>query len=360
MAKLVLTTSDLKNQIKDKLPSFAQANCLFTKKSFEQCTAESIAKYKALVFSGNSLLVLAGGLGVDDWAFSQSFKQIVSIEPSVELNTISLFNFNKLNINNITRLSTSAEQFLAENSSNFDTIYIDPDRRTEDKRQILLKDHLPNCIELMPVLKKMANTILIKCSPLYDYEQAFKELDNIQAMYALSRNGEMKELLLVCGKNTSDPKYCLLHAVDIKQSQIHSVTFKIDDPIDTHTSYQGKYLYEAGASVVKLRQHLQYATQLHLGVIDRSVPYFNHSELIDNFNGRTFEILYSAEFSAKSCIKYLKEQGISKINLKVRGLPYSTEALRQSLKIKEGGEEFLFVLPCEGKARFFYCQKVSN
>lgn len=357
---MVLTTSELKNQIKDKLPSFAQSDCLFTKKAFEQCTSEVIANYKADTFSGKSLLVLAGGLGVDDWAFSKSFKQVISIEPSIELNDISLFNFNKLNVNNITRISQTAEQFLGENLTNFDTIYIDPDRRSDDIRQILLKDHVPNCIELMPSLKKVANLILIKCSPLYDYEQAFKELNNIQAMYALSKNGEMKELLLVCGKSKADPKDCLLYAVDIKQSQIHSATFKINDHIDTHTSYQGKYLYEAGASVVKLRQHLQYATQLKLGVIDRSVPYFNDSQLINNFNGRTFEILHSAEFSAKSCLRYLKEQNISKINLKVRGLPYSTDALRQSLKIKEGGDNFLFVLPCEGKARYFYCKKISN
>ncbi|MFM6984226.1 MAG: class I SAM-dependent methyltransferase [Chitinophagaceae bacterium] len=359
-AKAVLTVNELRKSIKDKLPVFYTNNCLLSKRAFEQCTSEDVANYKASLFKGNSILVLAGGLGIDDIAFSKQFKEVISIDPDVELNDICEFNFNKLNINNITRISKKAEDFLANSDKKFDFIYIDPDRRTDDTRQILLKDHFPDCITLMPVLKKITNSIIIKCSPLYDYEQAFKELDNISKMYAISRNGEMKELLIVCHSETISKNDCQLLAVDIKGDKTLIAEFSSDSRPAFSYSEKGKYLYEAGSSIVKLRQFLTYAEQLDLEIIDQSVPYFRSDKIMKDFIGRSFEIIKAFDFSSKSCSAYLKSLNISKINLKVRGMKYSTEALRQSLKIKEGGDEFLFVLPGKLQALAFHCKKTSN
>lgn len=359
-AKAVLTVNELRKSIKDKLPSFHANNCLLSKKAFEQCTSEDVATYKASLFEGKSILVLAGGLGIDDIAFSRKFNEVISIEPDIELNDICKFNFNKLNINNITRISEKAEDFLAHSDQKFDLVYIDPDRRADDKRQILLKDHLPNCIELMPILNKITNSIVIKCSPLYDYEQAFKELDNIKKMYAISRNGEMKELLIVCQSETVSRNDCQLLAVEVKSDKTLMAEFRLDSNSKNNISTNGKYLYEAGSSVVKLRQFLSYAEQLDLEIIHQSVPYFRSDNLIKDFIGRSFEIINAFEFSSKSCSNYLKSLSIDKINLKVRGMKYSTESLRKSLKINEGGEEFLFVLPGNGYATAYHCKKTGN
>lgn len=333
-------------------------NCLISKRAFEQCTSESVALFKSKLFKGKSMLVLAAGLGVDDWAFSKTFETVTSIEPDIELNTISEFNFKKLNTSNIKRIANTAEGFLTGVTTHFDAIYLDPDRRLDDKRQILLKDHQPNCIELMEQLLKHSNTIIIKASPLYDYEVAFKELSNVKSLYAISRNGEMKELLIVCSAESIAPEDCQIFAVDCKNSyyQIEEFTYTTEtyNPIST----DGKYFYEAGASVVKLRKFLNYGQALGLASVDASVPYFCSDQLVPGFIGRTFEIQAKLDFSAKSCQKYLKALNIDKINLKVRGLKYSTEALKASMKLKDGGDDYLFVLPHNGKTVGFHCRKI--
>ncbi len=359
-ARLVLSVNDLKKAIKDKLPSFSENKCLLTKRAFEQCTAEDVANFKASLFSGQSALVLAGGLGMDDIAFSKTFKEVISIEPDIELNDICEFNFSRLNINNINRISQKAEEFLDRSDATFDLIYIDPDRRADEQRQILLKDHLPNCIDLMPKLKKISNTILIKCSPLYDYEQAFKELDNISKMYAISRNGEMKELLIVCNSLPKNQNDCELIAVDVKKDKTLIARFGTENKTQSNSTGTGKYLYEAGASVVKLRQFKNYASQLELPMIDATVPYFCSDSLLETFIGRVFEIVKAFEFSSKIGASYLKALEINKINLKVRGMKYSTDSLRKSLKISEGGEDFLFVLPYKGKAMAYHCRRITD
>lgn len=353
-----MTTTELKSAIRDKLPSFAKKNCLISKRAFEQCTSESVALFKSKLFKGKSILVLGAGLGVDDWAFSTSFETVTSIEPDIELNSISKFNFNKLTTNNIKRIASTAEAFLDQLNARFDAIYLDPDRRQDDKRQILLKDHQPNCIELMDQLLKHSDTIIIKASPLYDYEVAFKELSNVKSLYAISRNGEMKELLIVCSVEPIVPKDCQIFSVDCKNSDYLIKEFNYTTETYNPSSTEGKYFYEAGASIVKLRKFLNYGQALGMASVDISVPYFCSDQLVPNFIGRTFEIQAKFDFSAKSCQKYLKALAIDKINLKVRGLKYSTEALKASMKLKDGGDDYLFVLPHNGKTIGFHCRKI--
>src|SRR5690606_30410619 len=122
-----------------KLPQFHKANCLIDKKGFEQSTSEAVAEYKATLLSGKKLLVLGAGIGIDDIAFSKTFEKITSIEPNIELNDVSRFNFNQLSIHNIERIDKNALEFLSLNTETFDCIYSDPDRRDEKGRQILLK-----------------------------------------------------------------------------------------------------------------------------------------------------------------------------------------------------------------------------
>ncbi len=349
----------LNKSFKDKLPEHFRASCLINRRSFEQCSSEDIANYKASLYYGNSLLDLTGGLGIDDWAFSRTFKSVTSLEPNIELNLISNFNFKQLNVHNVNRISSNAEDFLGSNTNQYDLIYIDPDRRNEDKRQILLSEHQPNSIELLPKLLKISNIVLIKCSPLYDYEMSFKELIHVNRIYSISRKGEMKELLIECNaaQNTDFELICtdcdgsLINTVRFKQS---NTSIKLQD-----SQTEDKYFYEVGASIVKVRHFNQYAALLGLNQIDNKVPYFTSSNLLDNFIGRIFTINHSAEFSSKALQKYLKQNSITQINLKVRGLNYSTEQLRQSLKVKEGGNDYVFVLPSNGKSLFYHCKKIN-
>src|SRR5690606_20379220 len=86
-------------------------------------------------------------------------------------------------------------------------------------------DHQPNLIELFPLLSKYTQSIVIKCSPLYDFEMALKEIPAITDIYAISLYGEVKEMLLVSKPKSTSINYNL-HCVDIQKHEINTVVFK--------------------------------------------------------------------------------------------------------------------------------------
>ena len=69
----ILNQIEAKTKSKDKLPTwFSTENILYPAKiSIEQTSSEKTAAYKASIVSGESLIDLTGGFGVDDYFFSK-------------------------------------------------------------------------------------------------------------------------------------------------------------------------------------------------------------------------------------------------------------------------------------------------
>lgn len=361
MAKVIADTILLQSKAKEKLPILTSAGGIFTRRAFEQCSSETLASFKASLFNGKSVLVLAGGLGIDDIAFSRTFEQVYSIELNNQLNIISKLNFNLLNIENINRIEADATAYIENCQQKFDLIYTDPDRRSEDKRQILIRDHAPNVIDLLPKIKKLGNRLLIKCSPLYDYEMAINELENVKRIIAVSMDGEMKELLIECDFENK-PDAITLQCTDISpkgtlswlQNSSESQKDTARDPFTESDSY----FYEAGASLVKMRLFLKYANQHQLHTIDPSIPFFTSAELLDPFIGRSFKLVKAFPFSSSILTEYMKQSGISSANIKTRGLKFNTDEIKRKLKVKDGGIDYFFILSSQKNKMVFHCQKI--
>jgi len=103
-----------------------------------------------------------------------------------ELNNLFQYNAQQLGIKTILRHTDTAEHFLETHpQEKYDMVYLDPDRRLDDKRQILLSEHSPNVVALQNALFDFAPKIVIKCSPMYDYEMGLKELKNVAHFYSI-------------------------------------------------------------------------------------------------------------------------------------------------------------------------------
>lgn len=354
-ARFAAFQAELAESADYKLPTFSGNNCFYTRRGLEQSTSEEVAKYKASLFKGSKLLVLAGGLGVDDWAFSKSFEQVVSVDPDASLNGLVRDNFVKLGSNNIKRLDLTAEEFMASNHEIFDTVYADPDRRDEGKRQFMLGETKPNIIALTPLVFKFSPLLLVKCSPLYDHEMALREMEGISNIYIISLNGEVKEMLLQVHSKPSGST--AIHCTDISKGDIKTCSFSsLSKDIPPTTDNVSGYFCEAGASVVKVRKHHEYAALKQLKLLDSSVPFYVSDIIPADFIGRSLSIVESFPFSAAKCKKYLSANHINQANIKVRGLGYQSVSLYIKLAIKEGGEDFLFMFPYKGEAYCAHCR----
>lgn len=352
LTHFIAEQNKLAPKIKNKLPQFYAAGCFIPTRALEQCTAEPVAAYKAQLIQGQKILTLAAGIGIDDIALSKVCETLIGIDNDEDLNTLATYNFERLGITNIQRVTQTSEHFLQTNTETFDAIYIDPDRRAGDKRQLLLAEHQPNVIALLPELLKISQQVWIKCSPLYDIDMALKELEGIRELYIISERGEVKEMLLHISKNNTDEP--VIHCTDIGATTIKSVAFtQLSTPESSPTLQH--YFYEAGASLVKARRHSAYAASLGLKLLDKTVPFYTSDIIHQDFMGKCMAVKASFPINSKQIKLYLKSAGIHQINLKARGVKTDTTQLLKAIAVKEGGEDFLFLLHLGGKPMAVHC-----
>lgn len=341
---LILENIELEKKALLKLPIFFNHQCLFTRRSFEQASSEVLANYKKTMFKGNNCLILAAGLGIDDWAFSQSFTKVISVDSDTYLNDLVKHNFEQLKINNIDRITDTAENYIKNCNQKHDLIYIDPDRRDNDgKRNFSLSQHQPNIIQMLGVLFKISNKIVIKCSPMYDVQMAIRELEHIVNIYAISYKGEVKELLI-----EQDNEYkgeIKLNAVDIQNDAVVHEIFEIkSSQIEVEKADKlESYLVDVGSSIVKLRKVKEYALRMNFKFINENSPFLISENVPVKCIGKVYEIIQIIAFNYKKIKLLLKDKDIKQLNIKIRGIEMNSTELFKKFGVKEGGNHFLFI-----------------
>ena len=358
-ANLVLETILNIKKASYKLPTLTSNYCWLPTKSYEQSSSELTALYKSLLYTGNSVLDLCGGLGVDDIAFSKVFSKVVSLDADEELNEIVKYNFKKIGINHIERLTVFAEDFLTKNTSKFDLVYIDADRRsTANSKKFLLSDCTPNILELLPQLKLITNQLLIKLSPMIDLNYCKSEIENIKAIHVVSLKNEVKEVLLLVDFTIFNST--VIKAINIINDQnIHEFSHSNSFEKESKNSNSNEYFYEPNASIIKANLSANYAQSLGLKMIALNSNFFVGHELIENFYGRCFKIIDSFSFSKSSLKSYLKEKEILKANISKRNFPINEAVIAKQFNLKTGGDQYLFFTQNnQGEKLFYHCRKI--
>ena len=191
-ASVVATQVKNLQKCRTKLPSYFAVQAIVPTLAYEQSSSEECALRKQL--SGESVLDLTCGLGVDAYALSKRFKRVVTIERSEMVAAVARENFRRLGAENIEVVCSSAEEYLANCTDHFDWCFSDPDRRgAKGEKLVRLEDCSPDVVALMPTLQRIADRICIKCSPLFDVDEAFRLFGDC-LVETVSLSGEAKEV----------------------------------------------------------------------------------------------------------------------------------------------------------------------
>jgi len=154
--------------------------------------------------AGLKIADLTGGLGVDCWAFSGVFGEVLYNEMDAKLAKAVEGNFEKLGVKNVVfRNREVVPGNVAEILGDFrpDVIFLDPARRADNGRKVFrLADCQPDVLQLLPELFAACPRILMKVSPMADITQLSRELPDLKAVWIVGAGGECKELLLVLEK----------------------------------------------------------------------------------------------------------------------------------------------------------------
>lgn len=193
-AALVATQVKYLARARTKLPSYYEARCILPPLAFEQASSEACAARKSC--SGDTVLDLTCGLGVDALYLSKRFREVITLERDATLAAVAGENFRRLGATNIRVINSSAEAFLASTRDHFDWIYADPDRRSAEGRKLVrLEDCSPDIPKLLPELRRIAPNLCVKNSPLFDVGEALRLFPDSR-VEVLSLGDECKEVVV--------------------------------------------------------------------------------------------------------------------------------------------------------------------
>ena len=370
-----------------KLPSWASVDGIIYPPhlNMEQCSSEQTARYKAKIVNSKwsnskSFVDLTGGFGIDFYWMSQGFGKRCYVEQNEALCEIAEHNFRLLGLT-CSVCCGSAAAYLSQ-MPHVNLIYLDPARRNEHGgRTYGIEDCTPNVLELMPQLMEKADCVMLKLSPMLDWRKAVDDIQkrnaNVSEVHIVSVDNECKELLLVLGKESVDglrvvcvngeSRFEFVPKVGMSYSQAGNVLFPrweysspselVDSPL---------YLYEPNASIMKAGCFAEVEERFKVQQVAMNSHLFLSSDEIDNFPGRKFQILAISSMNKQELKRHFNEiinqklTSMESANIAVRNFPMSVDQLRKKLKLKDGGNTYIFATTlASGEHKLLICRKIG-
>ena len=339
--------------------------------SMEQCSSERTAKYKSgILHSSGTLIDLTGGFGVDFSYMAKGFSKAVYVEQQSHLCDIAKHNFELLGLqhaevvnadgveylHSLPLISNASRTHLEGESEENIVIYLDPARRDVHGAKVYgIEDCTPNVLELQEELLKKASVVMVKLSPMLDLHAAIRALP-VSEVYIVSVGNECKELLLVLRKegNNAVRVVCVNDEVSFEYSYGEQADYCVSE-VDLQPS---AYLYEPNASIMKAGCFDVLASRFHVKALSRNSHLFISIDEIADFPGRKFKIQAISSMNKKELKRALA--GVSQANIAVRNFPLSVAELRKRLKLKDGGDTYIFATTVgERNHTLILCKKIG-
>ncbi|WP_259301885.1 class I SAM-dependent methyltransferase [Segatella copri] len=238
-------------------------------------------------------------------------------------------------------ITEDQSQSLLKTNLGLKLIFIDPARRDDAGNKVVsLKDCTPDVTLLQEEMLSKADYVIIKLSPMLDWHRAVSELNCVQEVHIISVNNECKELLLVLSaRNMGNLRiYCVNDAQSFVCDELDMESSSVK--IAPSTLEEMQYLYEPNASLMKAGCFSVLSERYGARMLSKNSHLFVSREPIAVFPGRSFRIIAISSFNKKELKRHLS--GITKANIAIRNFPLSVAELRKRLKLKDGGETYIF------------------
>ena len=257
-------------------------------------------------------------------------------------------------------ITEDQSQSLLKTNLGLKLIFIDPARRDDAGNKVVsLKDCTPDVTLLQEEMLSKADYVIIKLSPMLDWHRAVSELSSVKEVHIISVNNECKELLLVLSaRNMGDVEASsadgeddgeVKHAGNLRIYCINDAQSFVCEELDVESSSvriappvleEMQYLYEPNASLMKAGCFSVLSERYGARMLSKNSHLFVSREPIAVFPGRSFRIIAVSSFNKKELKRHLS--GITKANIATRNFPLSVAELRKRLKLKDGGETYIF------------------
>lgn len=367
---------------RQKLPSWAAADGIVYPPhlNMEQCSSEITARYKSECLqthhdlSKATLIDLTGGFGVDFSIMSRPFARAVYVERNSELTEVARHNFDVLGLNNVTAVCADGTEFLSSlpkknGEEPLTVVYLDPARRDGNGKKVFrIEDCSPDIIGIRDTLLYRADVVMVKFSPMLDWHMALNQLDRdlpaelgdvSYEVHIVSTKNECKELLIVMsrakGGKTPTTVVCSNDGQLFKTSDGHcKPTLWQGDTENT----KGMCLLVPNASIMKAGVFGELSQEFGIDMLGHDSHLYIKGHDLPEFPGRRFMIDRVSTMNKKDLRKAM--EGISQANVSARNFPIATDALRKRLRLKDGGDTYIFATTVGAKHLLFVCNAMPT
>ncbi|MFI3269573.1 MAG: RsmD family RNA methyltransferase [Rikenellaceae bacterium] len=350
--QLVASQVKYLQRAKSKLPEFYEARCIIPPLAFEQCSSEAAAAHKRI--EGESVLELTCGLGVDAVALSRRFKRVVTIEINSVLAVTVRENLRRLNIENVEVVTGSAEEYLRSCRERFDWVYVDPDRRSEDGRKlVLLEDCRPNILSLQADIERVSDRLAVKCSPLFDVDEAFRLFPR-SSVETVSLGDECKEVIIYVdggeGERGERVGATAIGRGEVWVDRAEQGDFITAQVIDLECY---KYIILPDVALQKSRLARRVLGEICSIWSDNGVGFMSEEEYAKydaaRHLGRVMRVDWMGEYEPKRVRKELSIRDIKSAEIYKRECSMSNAQIAKQMKIKEGGRDKIVVAKLQNR-----------
>ena len=332
---------------------------------------------------------LTGGFGVDFSFTSCAFASATYVERNAQLCHMVEHNLPLLGIDNAKVVCADAVDYLS--TLDMQTmIFLDPARRDQHgAKTVMLADCTPDVVQLLPQLLKKSRFTMLKLSPMLDWHKAVEDLQGtVREVHIVSVGGECKELLLVLSEEieselkvfcadlevgggsgeaglsggssrssgssssslSSEPSFPRTPSSPCAPSSpsapshaslfVYAPGASRPAPNSQLKTQNSKFLHEPNASIMKAGCFDELAAAYGVSPVSRNSHLFLSAEPVDGFPGRSFSIERVTTLNKRELRQALA--GIEKANIATRNFPLSVAELRKRLKLKDGGDVYIF------------------
>ena len=322
----MMTLIGLQKKNLDKLP-FA-TKWLICEKSIQQASHFKLAMYHALLFREfESVADLCCGIGADLLYLSKGKKLCYAVDSDPIVLRMCQYNMSVFQKKNICFQNIKAQDFYAD----CEAVYIDPDRRKQNKRLHRLEDLSPSYRSMVGIIDRYKN-VAIKLSPLLDYEN---ELYRDFSFDFVSWNDSLKECLLKFGSLKTGKRAVLLSTNTIFTEHKHP---------DTEIKSVNKWLCEPDPAITRLHLVNDLAFELHMYRLDPNISLLTSDIKPTGLYGKVYEVVEVFPYNLKTLNNYLKANEIGILDIKTKGFSDTVERFRKKLVLKGKKSAVIFIL----------------
>lgn len=368
--------------------------------SMEQCSSETTALYKQQVvrrllqgLSGPlSMADMTGGFGIDFSYLAPLFDRAYYIEQQEILCRIAQHNLKVLGLKQAEVLHGDGVERMPEQAP-LTLVFIDPARRDQQgKKTVALSDCTPDLSAIQERIRSCSRFCMAKLSPMLDIHQALQELKGVSEVHVVSVDNECKELLLIlasgetentteiatAGKrqetdgnlasatekaeevaankledasttsiseqsNVKKPAETRIFCVNLQKGEQQTFEYTAQEEASAeavYTDQPGAYLYEPNTSLLKAGAYKCLCARFGVRKLHPNSHLYTSDTLCADFPGRRFRVTGSRTFSKQDLKQIARD--IPQANITIRNFPSTVQELRKKLKIKEGGDRYLF------------------